>query len=363
MRGEHLLSKLSFIDHKWVKEAEIEKKNNHKLRRAMLSAVAVVAALAVAAGVAMGVFVNSKAFVLMEIARDYEHVLRLRYCIVDDHLAEYEVKKLTDRQQEKLADRKGELYLEGDGLRIYRFADREDLVYLIFEQNGELMLGEFYQFSYFATYEALKGALQDPQLALMYPFSQEQLERITVVPSPMDALRMIYGLENARDIRSVTFKKTDSDRTRRGESVKVKTVTLREHEDIDEFFDILCALEISADEDWSNEPGTEKIAERLALLTALEIPSVQVDRTILVELCSGYILEMRYDGELGKLRISYWQARSSLNDEMNDWFIEKAKIDFSYQGYAENPHVPMGETATVRPAPSDTADLPPESAP
>ena len=170
MRGEHLLSKLSFIDHKWVKEAEIEKKNNYKLRRAMLSAVAVVAALAVATGVAMGVFVNSQAFVLMEIARDYEHVLRLRYCIVDDHLAEYEVKKLTDRQQEKLADRKGELYLEGDGLRIYRFADREDLVYLIFEQNGELMLGEFYQFSYFATYEALKGALQDPQLALMYPF-------------------------------------------------------------------------------------------------------------------------------------------------------------------------------------------------
>ena len=36
MRGEHLLSKLSFIDHKWVKEAEIKKKNNYKVANQLM---------------------------------------------------------------------------------------------------------------------------------------------------------------------------------------------------------------------------------------------------------------------------------------------------------------------------------------
>ena len=357
MRGEHLLEKLSFIDHKWVKEAETEKKNNHKLRRVMTSAVAAVAALAVVAGAAMEVFLNSQAFVLQELARDSEQVQHLRFCIVESHLAEYEVKKLTDRQQEKLADMKGELYLEGEGLRIYRFADREDLVYLIFESDDALILGEFWQFHYNASYDTLREWVHDPDWASVFPFPQEQLEKIVPVSSPLEIFRIIYGLESAEDIQAVTFKKTIADR-----SIKIKTVTLRDKRKISEFFNILISLDVPEDDYWSDDEVKQEYKERKKQFQTQNIPLWQINRTIIITLDSGYELEMSYDG-IGERLNCVSVFRVPLNEEQNNWIIEHAEIDFTPRDYAESPTVKTDgmETATPTPVPSDTAEA--ETAP
>lgn len=363
MRGKHLLEKIGFVDPKWVDETEKAKKNNRTLRRAA-TGVAAAALLALALGIGMQAFTHTQAFLLMPLAQNQEQMLRVSRCIVEHHIAEYQVMSLTDLQRERLAAQKGELYASYDDTRIYRLADREDLAYLIFEYNGVLKLGRFYQFDYFTSYESLQETMDQPDvMALFYPFPQEQLEQVVAVSSPAEALRIIYGLEGAEDIESVSFRKTDSDRSARGESVKVRRVTLREREDIAAFYDILCELDVPRGDDWQGTPSTERIAARLAQLQQQGIPDIQVDRTVRVKLTNGVEIEMHYDGAYGTLRIMYWQVRSPLNDEMNDWFIEHAEIDFTYQGYAENPDVPAGETATARPVPSDSADLPSEPTP
>ena len=64
-------------------------------------------------------------------------------------ISSYETKPEADSKFEAHRDFL-DIQLMLEGKERIGFADREDLVYLIFEQNGELMLGEFYQFSYFA---------------------------------------------------------------------------------------------------------------------------------------------------------------------------------------------------------------------
>lgn len=353
MRGKHLLEKMSFIDYKWVKEAETEKKNNHKLRRALITAAAAVACVAIAVSIAVGVFVNSQAFVLLDLAQfaTTEQVLYTKELIIEGHLMEYRKIRPVGMQKQRLAESVGDLLMTTENGGVYRFAGRDDLVYLIFDEDGELTLGEFFGVWYHTSYDAIKDDLDRSYFSLL--FTEEQLKTLTALSSPEELYRIIYHIHSAEDIHSVIFKKTNADNTNRGRSVKVKTVTLTDRDDIAEFYHMLCTLDVPLGLDWIT-PSTEKIAERYASLRAQDIPGNQVDRVILVKLKSGYVIEMRYDGEMGTLQ-SVGRIRSPLSDEVNDWIIEHAEIDFSYQGYATDKVITGAETMTMATTPPNTA--------
>lgn len=338
MRGEHLLEKLGCVDVKWVEDAN---KTVKKKRPVVWSAIAA----ALVACLTLGCFTLSDAFVFWNISLGaQEEILITRVLMVEDHLASYAIKDHTEMQEKMLSLKKGELYRQTEDTAIYRYEGRDDLAYMIFEYRGVLQLGEFDHFIYVYGEELIDSPWGEM-------LEEEQIKRIAPVTSVAEVLRLIYGVESAENIRSVTFQKSDSDNTVRGRSVKVKPVTLRDRQELAAFYDILSSLNFHERHDWSDVPISEKMAARQAEVDALGIPTVQLQRTILVKLKSGYELEMRYNGYGGLLRLG---ESIRLTDEANDWFIEHAGIDFTYQGYAENPIVTGCETATVRPPEEQT---------
>ena len=334
MRGEHLLEKLGCVDGKWVEDAN---KTVKKKRPVVWSAIAA----ALVACLAWGCFMLSDAYLYREIRLfgSQEEVMRIRQFVLEDHLASYEILDRSPTQKKMLSLKKGELLTRTGEISIYRYAGRDDLVYLIFEREDSLELGEFYHFVY-AYGEDLANSRWNET------FGVEGIESVVPVTSASEVLRLIYGVEDVDDIQSVTFEKSNVDNTARGKSVKVEDVTLRDRETLSEFFDMIKSLEYRESYHWFDTPVPERVAERQAQIDALNIPTTQLMRKISVKLKSGYELKMMYNGYGGLL--TFGEAGVRLDDAANDWFIEHAGIDFTYQGYAENPIVTGCETATVR---------------
>lgn len=353
MRGRNLLEKIGLADEKWVADAESPRK-----KRRITAWMCRIGAVAAAACIAWGCFVHTDAYLLSDFIESIqgptEQVLRTRFCLVDRYLTSYRLVSLSEHQKEILSEKKGALYLQTKDASIYRYHGRDDMVYLICEQNGELQLLEFWDIVVSIEYE---GDLSE--LYWAEQFTDEQLDRIVAVgdvaEEPMaEIMRVIYGIDGPEDIQSVTFRKRNSDQTRRGRSVKVKTVTLREQKDLEELYRILCSLQYPGTDVWYNTSPSEKIAERLAAVKAMDIPSVQFSRDVIIQTQAGYKWKIIYNGLDGFVRVC--MTTHFLTDEANDWLIRQAEVDFTYQGYAENPVVTGCETTQAPMPPEENAD-------
>ena len=347
MRGEYLLEKIGCTDPKWVIDAETYRKKPR-----YVTWIKSIAAVAAAACLALGCYVLSDAFLFHEsLIGTEEQIMITRECLVENHWASYKIVSHTEAQKKLLARQKGELYLQAGDTAIYRYAGREDLVYLIFEHNGVLQLGEFDRIYPYASGEEVIDSHWYQEIGFQL-FSVDQAKQITPLTSVDELLRLIYGVEGAEDIRSVTFVK-DVIGPNPGEEERT---TLRDRETITEFYNILSSLEYQEDEG-DALPISPKHAERLKMAKALNVYSGHLSRTIEVKLQSGYELKMHYRGYSGALGLK-WDIR--LDDAANAWFVEHGKIDFTDPTRPEDFAVTAGDgveaTATARPIETDPSE-------
>lgn len=352
MRGIELLEKFNLVDEKWVTDAE----RTCKKPRALIW-MCRIAAVAAAVCIAMGIFVRTDAYLFSDVLESIygptTQALHYKECIVEQHLAAYRLISHSEHQQEMLAHKKGEYYAQTKDTTIYRYAGRDDLVYLIFEHNGDgtLQLGEFMHF-----YALDSGPdLIESQWYKLFGaehFTAEQIQAVVPVTFS-EMLRVIYGIRDAEDIRSLTF--TWNYPT--SQKQKYERFVIHDRETVSEFYGMISSLEYQ--QNISEIPLSEKQAERQKLAKEWSKRGAvlsHLSRTIKVRLKNGYTIEMRYSGYRGELRILYG-AEFRLSDEYNDWFIKHGEVDFNYQPYvpefggswAETTVLPTTTYATTTP--------------
>ena len=336
MRGEHLLEKIGLADHAWVTDAEkIRKKPRYVIWwRSIAAAVA-------AACIAMGCYMFSDSYLFRDEHwfGSEEEVLKIAHIIVEDHWASYKVIGHTDMQERMLSLKKGERYAQFGETVVYRYAGRDDLVYLILEREDNLDLVEFDRFYTHASgSELLESDWYEVEGKMR--FGPELVTQITPITSVGEVLRLIYHVEDVRDIQSLTFIRDNL--TSNG--IAEERTTVRDVETLSAFYRILASLEYQ--ENVYDIPISEKHAERIKLSKELDVDSIHLTREIKCKLKNGYELKMIYHGYDGALT---FPLGIRLDDVANDWFVEQGEIDFTCQDRREEPIGEVGETETARP--------------
>lgn len=340
MRGDHLLEKIGLVDTKWVTDAE----KSRKTPRYVIWVRSIAAALA-AACITLGCYVFSDSYLYRDEHwfGSEEEVLRISHVLVEDHYACYKIIDHTDLQEKMLSLKKGECYDRFGDTTVYRYAGRDDLVYLILERNDERSLVEF---DCFYPYENGKELLESDWYKMEGErrFGAERVERITPITSVAEMLRLIYHVEKAEDIQSLTFIRD----LRTPSGIKEERTIIRDFDTLSVFYDILASLEYQ--ENVADIPISAKHAERVSLSKTLDVDSIHLTREIRLELQNGYELRMVYHGYNGSLTFP-WGIR--LDDFANDWFVEHGEIDFTCQDRIEDSVEAVGETETARPIKTD----------
>ena len=276
---------------------------------------------------------------------------RLVVIRIDDRLVSYEIMKtntMSRFERMLLPDEPGEvLAVHGDST-FYRAAGEEDLVYLIqIDGGGKQTILEFYDYVNTAgvdmttSYWYTSGWLSDEDIRILES-GQE--------PLPWgDILETIYSVSSARDIASVRFSKCGSDKSSVGDSVRVKTVTVKDAETLKKLYDLFPRLHTEGYGDES--PITSVHARDEAYLNGERPLSVQINRTVTVILTSGRELTVTYYPAEGVLKQNSTDYYTVLSDAENGWLIDLAEIDMAWRDWGtEKEHVYGGEgdeTATI----------------
>lgn len=252
---------------------------------------------------------------------------------VEDRLVSYKVIKtqtLSRFARLRLPDEPGELLTVHGDSTFYRAAGEGDLVYLIqIDGSGKQTILEFYDYVNTAgvdmttSYWYTSGWLDDEDIRMLESGKE---------PAPWDdILETIYSVSSARDIASVKFSKSDSDRSSVGDSVRVKTVTVRDAETLKKLYDLFPRLHL---EGYGDEPPLSSVHACDEVYLNQERPlSVQINRTVTVTLTSGRELTVSYYPAEGVLKQNSTGYYTILSDAENQWLISLAEIDMEWRDW------------------------------
>ncbi len=207
-----------------------------------------------------------------------------------------------------LALRQGELYMENEAERYYRVKGADDLATLIGERKdtGKRYV---YTFSHFTPYMA-----------------DEETARS--MPALGEIWSMIYGVEDASDIRRVTLEpmhvSCPHDR-----DLPIPTVTLTEAADLARFYAIMAPLDYQG-ELLHHNPVECASPEYLEGNTPL---TVQTCRDVTVEFKSGEVFRLDFFAPEGAVRAWNHADYATLSDADRAWLIGKAEIDLAYRDW------------------------------
>ena len=273
---------------------------------------------------------------------------------IDDHLVSYEILKtntMSRFERMLLPDEPGEVLVVHGDSTFYRVAGEEDLVYLIqVDGNGKQTVLEFYDYVNTAgvdmttSYWYTSGWLSDEDIRILE--SGEEL-------APWgDILETIYSGSSARDSASVRFSKSGSDHSSVGDSVRVKTVTVKDAEVLEQLYDLFPRLHV---EGYGDEPPITSVHARDEAYLNRERPlSVQINRTVTVTLTSGRELTVTYYPAEGVLKQNSTGYYTILSDAENQWLIALAEIDMEWRdwGTEKTPDHGKGEGDETAVAPA-----------
>lgn len=270
---------------------------------------------------------------------------------VEDRLVSYRIIKteaLSRFDRLRLPDEPGEvLAVHGDST-FYRAAGEEDLVYLIqIDGSGKQTVLEFDDYVSTAgvdmttSYWYTSGWLSDEDIRILE--SGEEL-----LPWG-DILETIYSVSSARDIASVRFSKSGSDRSSVGNSVRVRTVTVKDAETLERLYDLFPRLHT---EGYGDEPPITSVHARDEAYLNGESPlSVQINRTVTLILTSGRELTVTYYPSEGILKQNGTGYYTILSEAENEWLIALAEIDMAWRDWGTEKEQGYGgegdETATI----------------
>ena len=273
---------------------------------------------------------------------------------VEDRLVSYKIIKtetLSRFARLRLPDEPGEVLVVHGDSTFYRAAGEEDLVYLIqIDGNGKRTVLEFYDYVNTAgvdmttSYWYTSGWLSDEDIRILESGKE-------LLPWG-DILETIYSVSSARDIASVRFSKSGSDHSSVGDSVRVKTVTVKDAETLERLYDLFPRLHV---EGYGDVPPITSVHARDEAYLRGERPlSVQINRTVTVTLTSGRELTVTYYPAEGVLKQNSTGYYTILSDAENQWLISLAEIDMEWRdwGTEKTPDHGKGEGDETAVAPA-----------
>lgn len=282
----------------------------------------------------------------------YEQVLRIKPIVLHGRLMSYAMERLGEGQQMLLAARLGDVVWENGETTVWKLKGREDYAELIFSDGDTYQLGRLEDYS--ALPEGWNFELENYinwwYAPLLTPEEWRQID--TSAYTFAEVLREIYCVDSADDIAWVRFEKSGIDNTEVGRSVKVKTVTLRDTDEIAQVWDIL----------WSLTP-TDHYADRPQPTVPKpdDVKSVQIVRDVTVTFKNGSALRFEYDPAGGEDCALFYRLEGVnyyyLTVEQNHTLIDLAGISFAPTPIPEtDPPQGIAETATAAPVPETTPE-------
>lgn len=279
----------------------------------------------------------------------HEEVLRIKPLVLHNRLMSYELVRLGEGQRAMLPHRRGEYVGNLQGMEVWHLQGREDYAELIFHDGETWQLGRFNQYSSLA-----EGWTYDPAEDADWPFaallSLEEWEKIDTSRYTLaEVLRNIYGAECASDIAWVRFEKSGIDNTQVGQSVKVKTVTLRDAAEIARVWEIMASLTPIYHHD--ERPKVEVTRPE-------DVLAVQVVRDVTVRFQNGATLEFEYNPVGGADGALFYRIAGydyfCLTPAQNRTLIDLAEISYAPTPIPET-KPPRGIDATETARPPETA--------
>lgn len=257
------------------------------------------------------------------------NALQLTVVRVDDKMASYAFVDMSPYEETMIKSRRGELYRQHGDARFYRIKGQNDISRFILENDDGLRLVEFeswiqpmsadrWQTSYWYDY----GYVTDADIAALDAESEIFYG---------DTLRIIYGVESAKDIVSVKFEDADIDKTDIGDSIKIKSVTLRDGESLERMYEILCGMtERDAWQGWVRIFAHDEQYKNGSMPL-----SEQTERRVTVTLAGGYQLRFDYSPTSSIIKKYGVGVGAELSDQDNAWLISVAGIDMQYRYYGD----------------------------
>ena len=268
-----------------------------------------------------------------------ENALRLTVVRVDDKMASYAFSDMSPYESGMLASWRGEPYREHGGTRFYCVKGAEDLSRLIMENDEGLHLMKFELWLQPMSFDRW-------QTSLWYTSGYLTDEDIAALDTDFqitygDTLSIIYGVDSAGDIVSVKFEDADIDKTDIGDSIKIKSVTLRDGESTRRVYDILCGM--TENDEWNGWvrifPNDEEYKNGTQPL------SEQTERRVTVVLSNGSVLRFDYSPTSGIIKKYGDGYGAELSEQDNEWLISAAGIIMQYRYYGDAEQVSGAVTA------------------
>lgn len=282
----------------------------------------------------------------------HEEMLKIYPVYLENRMMSYAAERIGEGEALFLPTRIGEEVWSSNGKTFYRFKGRDDYAELILDDGGTLSKVSFYTFSMLP-----EGGIYSDEDGTDWHWRELVPEEVwqEIDTSPYtyrDILRVIYRVDDADDIAWVRFEKSNIDNTQIGRSVKVKTVTLRDADEIETVWDILVSIS-----------GTDHYAERPEPRVPLpdDVRSVQVVRNVTVSFKNGVKLEFEYTPSGGEDCGLFYRIEGVdyyyLTVEQNHALIDLAEISFAPTPIPET-EPPSGTcvTATAASFPDETIE-------
>lgn len=285
----------------------------------------------------------------------HEQVLRLTPLVMHNRFMQYALVRLGEGQEAMLPHRRGEYVGSLQGREVWRLQGREDYAELILRDGGEWKLVRINDYSVFHT-----GWVYDPETEGDWIYatllSPEEWAKIDTSAYTLgEVLRNIYAADGAEDIAWVRFEKSNIDNTQVGQSVKVKTVTLRDADEIAQVWEILVGL----------APFDDRLERPQPVVVKPDVLAVQTVRDVTVRFKNGAELTFEYSPAGGEdcgllYRVEGYNPYY-LTVEQNHTLIELADISFAPTPIPEtDPPREIPETATARPSETAVPETIPE---
>lgn len=279
----------------------------------------------------------------------HEEVLRIKPLVLYNRLMSYELVRLGEGQRVMLPRRRGEYVGNLQGTEVWHLQGREDYAELILYDGEIWQLGRINQYNSLAegwTYDPVGdadwifGSLLSPE-----EWTKIDTSRYTLA----EVLHNIYAADSAEDIAWVRFEKDDIDNTQIGRSVKVKTVTLRDEDELMLMWEIMAGLTPLSHHAERPQPKITRPEDVLA---------VQVARNVTVKFKNGAVLEFEYNPAGGEDCAIFYRIAGY------DWFYltveqNRALIDLAEISFAPTP---IPETKPLRGIDAIETACPPETA-
>lgn len=250
---------------------------------------------------------------------------------IDNRVAIYTIIHQTSNKDSYIGFIKGDYLQTVGGAKIYKIKNQDNLNYLIFDYGEKLAYAEFDHF-YFTEEKLSDEDLYKSIENLLFIKDWEKIKNtakiINFEPYNLEyVLKTIYGVDSPSDIEKVKFSKTTFDNTAEAKAIKVKTVYIKDENEIDikEFYKIISNLKISSNSEIESKANLlEKTAEENG------ISQVVTNRIIEVFFKNGVSMKLIYSplsGFIYKHGMVYYEF---ISDEENAWLMEKAQIEIDW---------------------------------